>query len=51
MAKDLAINKAKNQIASALNLDSKDFEHEIIDVKYEKGKNNIICIVKITAML
>jgi hypothetical protein len=51
LAKELAINKAKNQIASALNLDSKDFEHEIIDVKYEKGKNNIICIVKITAML
>jgi hypothetical protein len=47
MAKGLAITKAKNQIASALNLSSKDFDYEVVDAKYEKGKNNVICIVKI----
>ena len=47
MAKGLAITKAKNQIASALNLTSKDFDYEVVDAKYEKGKNNVICIVKI----
>lgn len=47
MAKELAITKAKNQIALALNLDSNDFDYDVIDAKYEKGKNNVICIVKI----
>jgi hypothetical protein len=47
IAKELAITKAKNQIALALNLDSNDFDYDVIDVKYEKGKNNVICIVKI----
>jgi len=47
IAKELAITKAKNQIALALNLDSNDFDYDVIDSKYEKGKNNVICIVKI----
>jgi hypothetical protein len=24
-----------------------DFDYDVIDAKYEKGKNNVICIVKI----
>jgi hypothetical protein len=51
MAKDLAISKAKVQIASALNLESSEFEFEVIDFKFEKGKNNIICTVQIIAKL
>jgi len=49
MAKDLAINKAKVQIASALNLDSIEFEFDVVDVKFDKGKNNVICTVQIIA--
>lgn len=47
MAKILAVDKAKNQIASALKLNNTDFDYEILDIKYEKGKNNVICIIKI----
>jgi hypothetical protein len=51
IAKDLAIGKAKIQIASALQLDSPEFDFDVIDVKFEKGRNNIICIVMIKARL
>lgn len=51
MAKDLAINKAKIQIASALSLDAMEFDFDVIDIKFEKGKNNIICTVQIIAKL
>ena len=51
IATELAIRKAKNQIASALDLESNEFEHQMVDIKYEKGKNNVICIVKITAKI
>jgi hypothetical protein len=47
ISKDLAINKAKIQIANALNLEMSEFEFYIVDIKYEKGKNNIICTVQI----
>lgn len=51
IAKSLAINKAKNQIALKLNLEMVDFDVDIIDIKYEKGKGNIICTVQIIAKL
>jgi hypothetical protein len=51
IAKDLAIGKAKVQIASALNLEAPEFEFDIVDVKYEKGRNNIICVVQIIAKI
>jgi hypothetical protein len=51
IAMDLAIGKAKIQIASALQLDSPEFDFDVIDVKFEKGRNNIICIVMIKARL
>lgn len=51
IAKDLAISKAKVQIASALNLESNEFEFEVVDFKFERGKNNITCTVQIIAKL
>jgi SMC interacting uncharacterized protein involved in chromosome segregation len=51
IAKDLAIGKAKIQIASALNLEAPEFEFDVVDVKYEKGRNNVICVVQITAKI
>jgi hypothetical protein len=51
IAKNLAISKAKVQIASALNLESNEFEFEVVDFKFERGKNNIICTVQIIAKL
>ena len=51
MAKDLAINKAKIQIASSLNLEDLEFKFDVVDVKFEKGKNNVICTVQITAKI
>jgi hypothetical protein len=51
IAKDLAIGKAKVQIASALNLEAPEFEFDVVDVKYEKGRNNIICVVQIIAKI
>jgi hypothetical protein len=48
MAKNLAINKAKVQIANALNLEISDLEFDVLPNElYEKGKNNIICTVQI----
>lgn len=51
IAKELAISKAKVQIASSLNLDSLNFEFDVVDIKFDKGKNNIVCIVQIIAKL
>ena len=51
MSKELAISKAKVQIASALNLDSLNFEFDVVDVKFDKGKNNVICTVQIIAKI
>ena len=51
IAKSLAINKAKNQIALKLNLEMIDFDVDIVDFKYEKGKGNIICTVQIVTKL
>ena len=51
MAKDLAINKAKVQIAAKLNLDSDEFDYEVVDFKFDKGKNNVICTVRIVARI
>lgn len=51
MAKDLAINKAKVQIAAKLNLDSMEFDYEVVDFKFDKGKNNVICTVQIVARI
>jgi hypothetical protein len=51
IAKDLAIGKAKVQIASALNLEAPEFEFDVVDIKYEKGKGNIICVVQIIAKI
>ena len=48
---ELAIGKAKIQIVSKLNLDSPNFNFEIVDVKFEKGKGNIICTVQIVARI
>jgi hypothetical protein len=49
IAKDLAISKAKTQIVSALNLETPEFEFDVVDIKYEKGRSNVICIVQIIA--
>lgn len=51
MARDLAIDKAKNQIASVLRLESPEFDFDVIDVKFEKGRDNIVCTVIINARL
>jgi hypothetical protein len=51
IAKDLAIGKAKVQIASALNLEAPEFEFDVVDIKYEKGRGNIICVVQIIAKI
>ena len=51
IARDLAIDKAKIQIASALRLESPEFDFEVIDVKFEKGRDNIVCTVMIKARL
>lgn len=51
MAKDLAINKAKVQIAAKLNLDSMEFDYDVVDFKFDKGKNNVICTVQIVARI
>ena len=51
ISKELAISKAKVQIASALNLDSLNFEFDVVDVKFDKGKNNVICTVQIIAKI
>jgi hypothetical protein len=51
IAKALAITKAKNQIAAKLNLEMVDFDVEVVNIKYEKGKGNIICTVQIIAKL
>jgi hypothetical protein len=51
IARDLAIGKAKIQIASALRLESPEFDFEVIDVKFEKGRDNIVCTVMIKARL
>ena len=51
MAQELAIGKAKIQIVSKLNLESPNFNFEIVDVKFEKGKGNIICTVQIVARI
>jgi predicted DNA-binding protein YlxM (UPF0122 family) len=51
IAKDLAIGKAKIQIASALNLEAPEFEFDVVDIKYEKGRGNIICVVQIIAKI
>jgi len=51
MAKELAIGKAKVQIVSKLDLESTDFNYDVVNVKYEKGKNNIICTVEIVARI
>ncbi len=47
IAKELAISKAKRQIVSALDLEAPEFEFDIIDVKFDKGRNNIVCTVQI----
>ena len=51
IAKDLAISKAKTQIVSALNLETPEFEFDVVDIKYEKGRGNIICVVQIIAKI
>jgi hypothetical protein len=51
IAKDLAIGKAKIQIANALNLEAPEFEFDIVDIKYEKGRGNVICVVQIIAKI
>ena len=51
IAKELAISKAKVQIANALNLEAPEFEFDVLDVKFNKGKNNIVCTVQIVAKL
>ena len=51
IAKDLAIDKAKIQIASALRLESASFDFDVVDFKFEKGRNNIVCTVTVIARL
>jgi ABC-type enterochelin transport system ATPase subunit len=45
-AKELAITKAKNQLASSLNI-YEDFDFEIVDIKFEKVKGKFFCTVQI----
>jgi uncharacterized protein YlxP (DUF503 family) len=47
IAKELAINKAKRQIVGALDLEEPEFEFDIVDVKFDKWRNNIVCTVQI----
>ena len=51
IAKDLAIDKAMVRIASALKVDSSNFDFDVVDFKFEKGRNNIVCTVTIIARL
>lgn len=45
-AKELAINKAKNQLAYSLKT-NEDFDIDIIDIKFEKNKGRYFCTIQI----